>query len=76
MSSLPTLTGKEAVAVFQKLGFEVTRITSSHHILKKPGFRYNLSVPVHKQNNMKPGTLRTLIRKAELTLEDFCNAMT
>jgi predicted RNA binding protein YcfA (HicA-like mRNA interferase family) len=75
MPSLPTLTGKDVVAAFEKLGFEVARITDSHHILKKPGFKYNLSVPIHKQKNIKPGTLRTLIRKAEVTIEAFCKAL-
>jgi predicted RNA binding protein YcfA (HicA-like mRNA interferase family) len=75
MPSLPTLTGQDAVSAFNKLGFDVVRITDSHHILKKPGFKYNLSVPVHKQKNLKPGTLRTLIRKAEISVEEFCQAL-
>jgi predicted RNA binding protein YcfA (HicA-like mRNA interferase family) len=75
MPSLPTLTGQETVAAFNRLGFDVARITDSHHILKRPGFKYNLSVPVHKQKNIKPGTLRTLIRKAEITIEEFCKAL-
>jgi predicted RNA binding protein YcfA (HicA-like mRNA interferase family) len=75
MPSLPTLTGMEVVAAFNKLGFHVARITDSHHILKKPGFRYNLSVPVHGQKNIKPGTLRTLSQKAEITLEEFCKVL-
>jgi predicted RNA binding protein YcfA (HicA-like mRNA interferase family) len=76
MPSLPTLTGKDAVAAFEKLGFVVVHTTGSHYILKKTGFKYNLSVPVHANKNIKPGTLRSLIRKAEITIEDFCRAAT
>jgi predicted RNA binding protein YcfA (HicA-like mRNA interferase family) len=74
MPSLPAITGKEAVAAFEKLGFVVAHTTGSHCILKKAGFKYNLSVPVHANKNIKPGTLRSLIRKAEVTIEDFCRA--
>ena len=75
MPSLPSLPGMDVVAAFEKLGFKVARIESSHYILKKPGYKYNLSVPVHGQKNIKPGTLRTLIRKAEITLERFCEVL-
>jgi predicted RNA binding protein YcfA (HicA-like mRNA interferase family) len=75
MPNLPTLTGKDVVAAFESLGFVVARITDSHRILKKPGFKYNLSVPIHKSKTIKPGTLRTLIRKAAITIEEFCRVL-
>ena len=72
MSDLPAITGAEAVAAFKKAGFVLARISkSSHHILKKPGFPYLLTVPVHRGKTLKPGTLRSLIRVAELTVEQF-----
>jgi predicted RNA binding protein YcfA (HicA-like mRNA interferase family) len=75
MPRLPSITGQDAIDAFSKLGFEVARIEGSHHILKKPGVRYNLSVPVHGQKNIKPGTLRTLIRLAGVTVDDFCKVL-
>jgi predicted RNA binding protein YcfA (HicA-like mRNA interferase family) len=71
MPKLPTTTGKEAVNAFAKIGFVLTRICGSHHILKREGHRYLLSVPVHGNKPVKPGTLRSLIRDAEITVEDF-----
>lgn len=71
MSSLPVVTGKQAVKAFSKLGFSVARITGSHHILKKDGHEYLLSVPVHSGQTIKPGTLRGLIRAAGITPEEF-----
>jgi hypothetical protein len=37
--------------------------------MTKPGFPATLSVPDHRQ--IKPGTLRSRIRKAGLTVEEF-----
>ena len=61
MSDVPSVSGERAVSAFARLGFTVVRISGSHHIMKKPGHRYNLSVPVHKGKTIKKGTLRSLI---------------
>ncbi len=74
MSELPRVTGPEAISAFEKFGFVVARISSSHHVMKKPGHRYNLSVPVHGKKTIKPGTLRTLITDAGITVEEFQKA--
>ena len=71
MASLPAVTGEEAIAAFGKIGFALDRIKGSHHILKKEGFPYALSVPVHGKQSVKNGTLRSLIRDAQLTVEEF-----
>ena len=69
MSKLPTdLSGPDAVKAFTKAGW-IIRKWGSHIILEKPGVRPILSVPNHKF--LKPGTLRGLIRTADLSLEDF-----
>lgn len=33
MSQLPSVTGREVIAVLGKVGFEVARVRGSHHIL-------------------------------------------
>ena len=72
MSKLPSVTGKQAIAAFAGDGFKLVRISkSSHHILKKDGHPFLLSVPVHAGKNLKPGTLRGLISAAGLTVERF-----
>jgi len=71
MSELPRVTGQEAIAAFEKLGFVVARTSGSHHVMKKPGHRFNLTVPVHGNKNVKPGTLRSLITDAGITVEEF-----
>jgi predicted RNA binding protein YcfA (HicA-like mRNA interferase family) len=67
--SLPTVSGRAAVAAFEKAGFEIKRQTGSHIILAKSGAVLTLSVPDHRA--LKPGTLRALIRKSGLSVAEF-----
>ena len=69
MAQLPTVSGRQAVAAFERAGFEVRRQRGSHVILVKAGITATLSVPDHRE--LKPGTLRALIRKAGLTVDQF-----
>lgn len=70
MPKLPSLTGRDVIVAFERLGFLLDRIEGSHHVLKKPGHRYLLSVPVHSGRAVKRGTLRRL-RDAGTTEEQF-----
>ena len=72
MSELPTVSGREAIAAFEKAGFVVARTSASHHVMKKEGHTLLLTVPVHGNKALKPGTLRSLIRASGLTKEQFC----
>ena len=69
MARLPVLSGAEAVKVFHKAGWTVDRKRGSHVILVKDGQPATLSVPDHKE--LAKGTLRSLIRAAGMTTEDF-----
>jgi predicted RNA binding protein YcfA (HicA-like mRNA interferase family) len=54
MSELPAISGMQAIAAFCADGFVLDRISkSSHHILKKAGHEFVLSVPVHGNNSLK-----------------------
>ena len=69
MSRLPRVSGREAVAAFERVGFVIRRQRGSHIVLTKAGPPETLSVPDHSQ--LQAGTLRALIRKAGLTVERF-----
>jgi predicted RNA binding protein YcfA (HicA-like mRNA interferase family) len=71
MPDLPAVSGKAVIAALAKAGFEEQRVKGSHHILKKPGHVYNISVPVHGNRALRQGTLRNIIRSAGLTVEEF-----
>ena len=69
MPRLPKISGREAVAAFGRVGFEVRHRRGSHIVMVKPGFPETLSVPDHRR--LRVGTLRALIRKAGLNVEKF-----
>jgi predicted RNA binding protein YcfA (HicA-like mRNA interferase family) len=71
-SSIPRITGEEALAAFERAGFAVVRIKGSHHIMKRGGWPNRLSIPVHSGKTIGKGLLATQIDKAGLTLEEFC----
>jgi predicted RNA binding protein YcfA (HicA-like mRNA interferase family) len=75
MSKLPAVTGQEAISAFESFGFQVVRTTASHHIMKKSGHRYLLSIPVHGSKCVSDGVLRSQIRAAGLTREEFIKAV-
>lgn len=60
---------------FERAGFALVRISGSHHIMKRDGHPFLLSVPVHGSDPVKRGTLRSLIRDAGLTVEEFADYM-
>lgn len=73
MPKLPVISGMKTVKAFQKAGWMVKRQTGSHIIMEKAGYIATLSVPNH--NEIKRGTLRNLIKDAELTIEEFLDLL-
>jgi predicted RNA binding protein YcfA (HicA-like mRNA interferase family) len=73
MPQLPVLSGQEVVRVFESFGWGVARQRSSHIIMTKEGENVTLSVPDHKE--VARGTLRSLIRSANLTVDEFVKAI-
>jgi predicted RNA binding protein YcfA (HicA-like mRNA interferase family) len=63
------MSGREVVRAFEELGWQIARQRASHVVLVKEGARATLSVPDHKE--VARGTLRSLIRSAGLTVEEF-----
>ena len=68
MSRLPRVSGDEAIRAFGRFGYRTVRQSGPHVRMKCEG-RQPLTVPRHKE--LKRGTLRTLIRDAGLTVEEF-----
>lgn len=69
MPALPKLSGRAVVKAFKRDGWAVARQRGSHIVLVKDGSWATLSVPDHRV--VAPGTLRSLIRAAGLTVEAF-----
>lgn len=73
MPVVPLLRPREVVKAFKELGWEVARQRGSHIILIKEGHIATLSVPDHPQ--VARGTLRALIARAGVTIEEFLEAL-
>ncbi len=71
--SLPVLSGREVVRIFESLGWQVARQSGSHIVMIKEGQMATLSIPDHRE--VAKGTLRSLIRAAGLTVAEFMAAI-
>ena len=72
MPPVPLLRPREVIRAFERLGWSVARQRGSHIVMTKPGHIATLSIPDHPE--VARGTLRTLIAKAGLTVEEFASA--
>jgi predicted RNA binding protein YcfA (HicA-like mRNA interferase family) len=73
---LPVVTGRDVVRVLRTAGFAIDRIAGSHHVMIFPGDpRRTVTVPVHGGRDLKPGTLRSIIRQAGFTVEEFARLL-
>jgi predicted RNA binding protein YcfA (HicA-like mRNA interferase family) len=70
---LPVVSATEVIKTLEKLGYHIARVNGSHHRMKHPQ-RPSLTVPVHNRD-MSPGTLRSIIRDAQLTVEEFLDLL-
>ena len=61
--------GAEAVKKFKRAGWIVDRQVGSHVMLIKSNYPYTLSVPQHKELGI--GLLKSLIRQANLSTDEF-----
>ncbi len=73
MPALPVLSGRKVVRVFEKLGWQIVRQRGSHIIMVKENEIATLSVPDHKE--IAKGTLRSLIRTAGITVDEFVSEL-
>jgi len=73
MATVPLLKPREVLKAFERLGWEVARQRGSHIIMTKPGHIATLSIPDHPK--VARGTLRSLIAKAGISLEEFLDSV-
>ena len=73
MPQVPVLRPRDVIKVFKKFGWDVARSKGSHIILTKEGHIATLSVPNHSE--VARGTLRSLIDKSGLTIDEFLSEL-
>jgi len=65
----PVVSGQQLIKALEKDGWTVVRQRGSHVRLKKPGRRYALVVPLHKE--VRKGTLSGILRDANLSSDEL-----
>ena len=65
---LPVVSGEEAVRALARAGFCLVGQRGSHVKLRHPAGRVVI-VPIHDE--LAPGTLKSILRQAGLTVEEF-----
>lgn len=74
MPKLPRVTADEVIKVLERIGFFLARQSGSHKIYRnREGKR--VTVPYHVGKTLHPKVLRSILRDAGLTLEQFLDSL-
>lgn len=68
---MKSVSGKRLCKIVERREWVLRRITGSHHIYDKDGVEQILSIPVHRNQVLKIGTLRALMKTAQLSEDDL-----
>ncbi|BAZ43256.1 YcfA family protein [Chondrocystis sp. NIES-4102] len=73
MSKLPSISGRDCVKALQKIGFYQKRQEGSHMIMRRDNPFAQIVVPNHQE--IAKGTLRTIIRDVNLSVDEFISLL-
>jgi len=68
---MKSVSGKELARILERKGWTLLRVQGSHYIYGKTGNDARLSVPIHRNQNLKVGLLRHLMKLAGLSEHDL-----
>ena len=68
-AAIPAVRGAQVVRALERAGFQVVRISGSHHVMKHPDGR-TVPVPVHNRDIAR-GTLRNILAIIGMTIEEL-----
>jgi predicted RNA binding protein YcfA (HicA-like mRNA interferase family) len=68
---LPRVEGRQVVQALRRAGFEEQRQRGSHLHLRRQSDGKRVTVPVHQGQTIPIGTLRAILRDADLGVEEF-----
>lgn len=71
---LPRIHAAEAVRALEKAGFSQVRQSGSHKIFRN-GEGKRVTVPYHSGKELHPKILKSILRDADLTVEEFIELM-
>ena len=68
---MKSISGKKLCKIVEQEGWILKKITGSHHIYKQPNENKILSIPVHRNQDLKIGTLKSIMKIDQLTEDDL-----
>lgn len=68
---MKSLSGQQLCKLVEQKSWCLRRITGSHHIDEKPDIEQILVIPVYRNQDLKVGTLRALMKVAQLSEDDL-----
>lgn len=63
---MKNISGKKLCKILQDNGWQLVRITGSHHVFAKNGEDARIVVPVHANKEIKTGLLKAILKTAGL----------
>jgi predicted RNA binding protein YcfA (HicA-like mRNA interferase family) len=63
---MKSVSGREFARIVERHGWQLLRVSGSHHIYGKTGSTVRLSIPIHGNKALKLGLLRHLMKLAEI----------
>jgi len=69
VTRLPQISGRQCVSALEKAGFVRKRQAGSHIIMRRSTPFAQVVVPDHR--TLDRGTLRAILRQADVSIEDF-----
>ena len=68
---MKSISGKNFCKLLEKKGWALARINGSHHIYTIQGTVYRISVPVHKNKDLKTGLVKSLMKIAGINEDEL-----
>ncbi|CDM93519.1 MAG: type II toxin-antitoxin system HicA family toxin [Limnospira sp. PMC 1291.21] len=68
---MKSISGKALCKIVEQQGWQLKRITGSHHIYAKEGVAVILSIPVDSDRDLPTGTLKGILKDAGMTEDDL-----
>jgi predicted RNA binding protein YcfA (HicA-like mRNA interferase family) len=68
---MKSISGRELCKIVEANGWKLKRIRGSHHIFTKENVEAIVVIPVHSNRDLPIGTLKSILKDAELTEADL-----
>jgi predicted RNA binding protein YcfA (HicA-like mRNA interferase family) len=65
------VSGRDLAQVIQRRGWTLARVHGSHHVFTMTGRRERIVIPIHGNQPLKKGLLRSLMKIAGLQEDDL-----